>query len=146
MQIVKILVSHCCREFLCAVDHLLNLLCYRNAANEMLLLVNLEHLGSKILSIAMTKLLDSINASSLEKLCELRANTLYAEKVSMVAPFENELARDSCLLLKSLAASWSSTFSKKLSCCIETCSCKFFSISSAYAFDVDNFVSHSILI
>ena len=40
----KILVSHYARKLLSAVNHLLDLLDYRNAANEMLLLVYFNYL------------------------------------------------------------------------------------------------------
>ena len=68
-----ILVSHCTRKFLGAVDHLLDLLCNRNTAYEVLLLIDLKHLCCKILSIAVSKFLYCINAGSLKKFCKLRA-------------------------------------------------------------------------
>ena len=78
---MKFLVSHLTWKFLSAVDHLLHFLNYRNAANKMLLLIYLKHLGSKILSLAMAKFLNCINASCLKKLCKLRTYALYAEKI-----------------------------------------------------------------
>ena len=52
----------------------------------------------------MSELLDGVDACGLEKLSELRTDTLDSVEVSVVCPGEDELAGDAGLVLKSLAA------------------------------------------
>ena len=137
------LVCHLSWKFLSLIDHLLYLLLYWDTTYKMLLLVHFNHLCCEIVSSAVSKFLYCINTSCLKKFSELRAYTLHAIKICMVAPLEDKFARDASLLLESLTASWSRTFFTKLSGIIYARCNEFLSISCAYAFDINYFVCHS---
>ena len=111
----------------------------------MFLLVDFEHLGCKVCSVAVAKFLDGVNSGSLQKLRELRANSLDTEEVCVIYPCENAAMVDACSLLKSSASLCRRTLLKKLVYGFNSCSNKFLCIDGADALDVDNLVGHNQL-
>ena len=90
----------------------------------------------------MLKFLHGVNTGGLEKLGELRAYTLDAEKVGMVDPCENKLAVDAGSLLELFTTLGSLAFLKKLVNSLNAGGDKLFSVNRTDALNVDNFVSH----
>jgi len=131
-------------EFLGGIDVLLDFLLNGGALAEVLYLVDFEHLGCEVCSVAGTEFLYGIYTGCFEKFGELRAYTFDAEEVCMVDPGEDEVVADAGNFLKSLAAFCVLTFFQKLIYGFDACSDKLFSINGADTLNVDDFVSHNL--
>ena len=136
------LVLDCRRKNLGLVDHLLDHLLGRDNPGEILGLVDLGHLGDEVGSNPMLEFLHGVNTGSLEKLRELRADTLDTEKIRMVDPGEDKLAGDTGGVLKLFTSLRGLALGKKLINGLNAGGDKLLSVDGANALNVDNLVSH----
>ncbi len=130
------------REDLGLVDHLLNHNLSGDDPGEILLGVDLGHLGHEVGGDPVLEFLDGVNTGGLEKLGELGTDTLDTEKISMVDPCEDKLAVDAGSLLELFTALRGLSLSEKLVNSLNAGGDELFGVNGAYALDVDNLVSH----
>ena len=109
----------------------------------MLGLIDLEHLGGKILGVAVLEFLDGVDAGGLEQFGELRAYAVDAEEVGVVDPGKDAGVVDAGRLFERLAAFGILAFLKQLIYGDDTCSNEFLCVHGADALNVDDFISHN---
>lgn len=130
------------RENLGLVDHLLDHNLSGDNPGEILLGVDLGHLGDEVGGDPVLEFLDGVNSGGLEKLGELGTDTLDAEEIRMVDPCEDKLAGDAGRFLELFTSLGSLALGKKLVNSLNAGGDKLFSVNRTDALNVDNLVSH----
>ena len=131
-------------EGLGGVDELLDFGLGGDAAGEMFLLVDFEHLLCEVVGAAGREFLYGVHAGGFKQLGELGTYTMDAEEVSMVDPCEDEFVRNAGGFFEFCAAFRASAAFEQLIDCEDACSNEFFAVDGADALDVFDFVGHNI--
>ena len=108
----------------------------------MLGLVDFQHFGGEVGSVAVAEFLHGVHTGGFQQFCELRADTLNTEKVCVIHPGEDEVSTDTGFFFQLLTAFGGGTGGKQFFICVDTCSDEFFCENRANTLNVNNFVSH----
>lgn len=91
----------------------------------MLGLVDFQHFGGEVGSVAVAEFLHGVHTGGFQQFCELRAHTLNTEKVCVIHPGEDEVSADTGLLFQLLTAFGGSAGGKQFFVGVDTYSEEF---------------------